>query len=142
SGVVRAYRVDNGELVWNWDSGNPNDTRPLAEGQTYTRNSPNVWSIMSVDEKLGLIYLPLGNQTPDQYGADRTPAAEKFSAGIVALDLRTGRVKWHYQLTHHDLWDMDVGSQPVLMDIQTQDGLQPAVIQPTKQGSLYVLNRQ
>lgn len=141
SGVVRAFDVQNGKLIWNWDSGNPEATTPLAAGKIYTRNSPNVWSIMSADEEHGLVYLPLGNQTPDQYGADRTPATEKYASGIVALDINTGKVRWNYQFTHHDLWDMDVPSQPILLDLQTQYGMTPAVIQPTKQGSLYVLNR-
>lgn len=64
SGVIRAYDVHDGHLVWNWDSNNPEDTKPLAAGQTYSRNSANMWSIASVDEDLGMIYLPLGNQTP------------------------------------------------------------------------------
>ncbi|MEE1921115.1 glucose/quinate/shikimate family membrane-bound PQQ-dependent dehydrogenase [Pseudomonas sp. 148P] len=142
SGVIRAYDVHDGRLVWNWDSNNPDDTKPLAPGKTYSRNSANMWSLASVDEKLGMVYLPLGNQTPDQWGADRTPGAEKFSAGIVALDLATGKVRWNYQFTHHDLWDMDVGSQPTLLDLKTADGVKPALIAPTKQGSLYVLDRR
>lgn len=141
SGVIRAYDVHDGRLVWNWDSDNPDETAPLAPGKTYSRNSANMWSLASVDEKLGMVYLPLGNQTPDQWGADRTPGAEKFSAGIVALDLATGKVRWNYQFTHHDLWDMDVGSQPTLLDLKTADGVKPALIAPTKQGSLYVLDR-
>ncbi|WP_426234447.1 glucose/quinate/shikimate family membrane-bound PQQ-dependent dehydrogenase [Pseudomonas sp. TWP3-2] len=142
SGVIRAYDVRDGHLVWNWDSNNPDATEPLAPGQTYSRNSANMWSLASVDEKLGMVYLPLGNQTPDQWGADRTPGAEKFSAGLVALDLATGKVRWNYQFTHHDLWDMDVGSQPTLLDMKTADGIKPALIAPTKQGSLYVLDRR
>jgi quinoprotein glucose dehydrogenase len=142
SGVIRAYDVHDGHLVWNWDAGNPEATAPLAAGKFYTRNSPNMWSLASVDEKLNMVYLPLGNQTPDQWGADRTPGAEKFSAGIVALDLTTGKVRWNYQFTHHDLWDMDVGSQPTLLDMATVDGAKPALIAPTKQGSLYVLDRR
>ncbi|MDD0974360.1 glucose/quinate/shikimate family membrane-bound PQQ-dependent dehydrogenase [Pseudomonas fontis] len=142
SGVIRAYDVHDGHLVWNWDSNRPDDTAPLAPGKTYSRNSANMWSLASVDEKLGMVYLPLGNQTPDQWGADRTPGAEKFSAGMVALDLATGKVRWNYQFTHHDLWDMDVGSQPTLLDLKTADGVKPALIAPTKQGSLYVLDRR
>jgi len=142
SGVIRAFDVHDGHLVWNWDAGNPDATAPLAEGQTYTRNSPNMWSLASVDEKLGLIYLPLGNQMPDQWGGNRTAGAEKFSAGTVALDIDTGKLRWNYQFTHHDLWDMDVGSQPTLVDMKTADGIKPALIQPTKQGSLYVLDRR
>lgn len=142
SGVIRAYDVHDGRLVWNWDSNNPTETAPLAPGKTYSRNSANMWSLASVDENLGMVYLPLGNQTPDQWGADRTPGAEKFSAGIVALDLATGKVRWNYQFTHHDLWDMDVGSQPTLLSLKTADGVKPALIAPTKQGSLYVLDRR
>ncbi|MBP5138654.1 glucose/quinate/shikimate family membrane-bound PQQ-dependent dehydrogenase [Pseudomonas chlororaphis] len=142
SGVIRAFDVHDGHLVWNWDAGNPDATAPLAEGQTYTRNSPNMWSLASVDEKLGLIYLPLGNQMPDQWGGNRTAGAEKFSAGTVALDIDTGKLRWNYQFTHHDLWDMDVGSQPTLVDMKTAGGIKPALIQPTKQGSLYVLDRR
>ncbi|MBS7561321.1 MULTISPECIES: glucose/quinate/shikimate family membrane-bound PQQ-dependent dehydrogenase [unclassified Pseudomonas] len=142
SGVIRAFDAHDGHLVWNWDSGNPDETAPLPEGQTYTRNSPNMWSLASVDEKLGMVYLPLGNQMPDQWGGNRTAGAEKFSAGTVALDIDTGKLRWNYQFTHHDLWDMDVGSQPTLLDMKTADGVKPALIQPTKQGSLYVLDRR
>lgn len=142
SGVVRAYDVSTGELVWNWDSGNPEATTPIAPDATYTRNSPNVWAPLSVDERLGLVYLPTGNATPDQYGAERNENDETYSAGLVALDIVTGQVRWRYQFVHHDLWDMDTPAQPVLLDLQTQNGMQPAVIQPTKQGSLYVLNRE
>ncbi|WP_460317714.1 glucose/quinate/shikimate family membrane-bound PQQ-dependent dehydrogenase [Pseudomonas ogarae] len=141
SGVIRAYDVHDGHLVWNWDAGNPEETAPIAEGKTYTRNSPNMWSLASVDEKLGLIYLPLGNQMPDQWGGNRTLVSEKFSAGTVALDIDTGKLRWNYQFTHHDLWDMDVPSQPTLVDIKTAQGVKQALVQPTKQGSLYVLDR-
>jgi quinoprotein glucose dehydrogenase len=142
SGVVRAYDVETGLLVWNWDSGNPDDTAPLAPGETYTPNSPNSWSTASVDETLGMIYLPMGNAPPDQWGAKRTPNDEKFSAAIVALDLATGKVRWVYQTVHHDLWDMDIGSQPSLVDLDTPDGKVPALVAPTKRGDLYVLDRR
>jgi quinoprotein glucose dehydrogenase len=142
SGVVRAYDVETGRLVWNWDSGNPDDTAPLAPGETYTPNSPNSWSTASVDETLGMIYLPMGNAPPDQWGAKRTPNDEKFSAAIVALDLATGKVRWVYQTVHHDLWDMDIGSQPSLVDLDTPDGKVPALVAPTKRGDLYVLDRR
>jgi quinoprotein glucose dehydrogenase len=142
SGVVRAFDVHDGHLVWNFDAGNPADTAPIAPGKTYVRNSPNMWSMFGVDEKLGLVYLPMGNQTPDQYAALRTPESEKLSAGIVALDIATGALKWNYQFTHHDLWDMDIGGQPSLVDIQTSAGLVPSLVASTKQGSIYVLDRR
>ncbi|CRL99577.1 glucose/quinate/shikimate family membrane-bound PQQ-dependent dehydrogenase [Pseudomonas sp. 24 R 17] len=141
SGVIRAFDVHTGKLVWNWDSGNPDDTTPLAEGKTYTRNSPNMWSMFAVDEKLGMLYLPMGNQMPDQYGGDRTDDSEKYAAGLTALDIDTGHVKWTFQFTHHDLWDMDVGGQPSLIDIKTEAGVKQAVMASTKQGSIYVLDR-
>ncbi|MGR1216673.1 glucose/quinate/shikimate family membrane-bound PQQ-dependent dehydrogenase [Metapseudomonas otitidis] len=145
SGVIRAYDVRDGHLVWNWDPGRPDDTAPLAEGRTYTRNSPNMWSVMSLDEELGLLYLPMGNQTPDQWGGRRTPASETYSAGVTALEIATGKVRWTFQMTHHDLWDMDVGGQPTLVDLPGQkpgDAPRPALIASTKQGSLYVLDRR
>ncbi|MEX1829613.1 glucose/quinate/shikimate family membrane-bound PQQ-dependent dehydrogenase [Luteibacter sp. CQ10] len=142
SGVIRAYDVHDGHLVWNWDPGKPDDTAPIAAGDTYTRNSPNVWSLFSVDESLGMVYLPMGNQTPDQFAGTRTPTSEKFGAGIVALDIATGKLRWNYQFTHHDLWDMDVGGQPTLIDLKTADGMKPALVASTKQGSVYVLDRR
>lgn len=142
SGVIRAYDADTGALLWNWDSGNPDQTAPLAPGQTYTANSPNMWSTASADEKLGLVYVPLGNQTPDQLGMNRGANVEKFSSSIVALDLATGKMRWVRQTVHHDLWDMDVPSQPSLVDITTDNGVVPALVGPTKQGDIYVLNRE
>ncbi|MGX5218764.1 glucose/quinate/shikimate family membrane-bound PQQ-dependent dehydrogenase [Pseudomonas segetis] len=141
SGVIRAYDVKDGHLVWNWDSGKPEATAPIAEGETYTRNSPNMWSVMSIDDKLGLLYLPMGNQMPDQWGGNRSEASETYSAGVTALDIKTGKVSWTFQMTHHDLWDMDIGGQPTLVDIKTADGIKPALMASTKQGSIYVLDR-
>ncbi len=126
SGVIRAFDIRTGELLWNWDSGNPDVTTPLPEGQHYTTNSPNSWSVSSVDEKLGLIFIPLGNQVPDQLGMGRSENVEKYSSSIVALDVSTGQVKWVRQTVHHDLWDMDVPAQPVLLDI---NGV-PALVGP------------
>ncbi|KUM28053.1 glucose dehydrogenase [Mesorhizobium loti] len=143
SGVIRAYDAGTGALLWNWDSGNPDQTTPLPAGQKYTNNSPNMWSTASADEKLGLLYLPLGNQTPDQLGMGRSANVEKFSSSITALDLNTGKVRWVRQLVHHDLWDMDVPAQPTLVDITSASGaIVPALVEPTKQGDLYVLDRR
>ncbi|MBS1183017.1 MAG: glucose/quinate/shikimate family rane-bound PQQ-dependent dehydrogenase [Proteobacteria bacterium] len=143
SGVIRAFDVDTGALIWNWDSGNPAETAPLPPGQTYTTNSPNSWSVFSVDEALGLVYVPLGNQTPDQLGMGRSASVEKYSSSIVALDLDTGQDRWVRQTVHHDLWDMDVPAQPVLLDLTKSDGTTvPALVGPTKQGDIYVLDRR
>ena len=142
SGVIRAYDAETGQLIWNWDSGNPLQTKPIGPNETYTSNSPNMWSTASADEKLGLVYLPLGNQTPDQLGMGRSENVEKFSTSITALDLNTGQVRWVRQTVHHDLWDMDVPAQPTLVDIRTAAGVVPALVGPTKQGDLYVLDRR
>lgn len=142
SGVIRAYDVDNGELVWNWDPGNPEQTDPIAPGETYSTSTPNSWSVSSVDEELGLIYLPMGNQVPDQWGKNRNPEAAPFSSSIVALDIDTGEVRWVFQTVRNDLWDMDVPAQPSLLELDTENGPVPALVAPTKQGDVYVLNRR
>lgn len=142
SGVIRAFDIQTGDLVWNWDSGNPDDTAPLPPGRTYTPNSPNSWSISSVDEALGMVYVPMGNQPPDQWGGRRSEAVERYSSSVVALDLATGRVRWHFQTVHHDLWDYDVPSQPTLIDLDIGGQRVPALVQPTKQGELFVLDRR
>ncbi|MGA2564857.1 MAG: PQQ-binding-like beta-propeller repeat protein, partial [Steroidobacteraceae bacterium] len=142
SGVIRAYDVYTGKLVWNFDSKKPDQTQPIANGETYSPNAPNSWSVSSYDPELGLVYVPMGNESPDQYGATRSPAVEKFSSAVVALDAETGKVRWVYQTVHHDLWDMDVPSQPSLIDLTIEGKSVPALVQPTKQGDIYVLNRQ
>ncbi|WP_108125356.1 glucose/quinate/shikimate family membrane-bound PQQ-dependent dehydrogenase [Saccharospirillum mangrovi] len=141
SGVIRAYDAKTGELVWNWDPANPEDTAPIASGETYSTSSPNSWSVASADEDLGLIYFPMGNRTPDQLGMYRTENEEKYASSVVALSLETGQVAWVQQFVHHDLWDMDTPAQPVLLDLNTDSGQQPALVVPTKQGDVYVLNR-
>ena len=142
SGVIRAFDVDSGELLWNWDSGNPDVTTPLPEGETYTANSPNSWSVFSYDAALGLVYIPLGNQVPDQLGMGRSEHVETYSSSIVALDIATGAVRWVRQTVHHDLWDMDVPAQPVLVDLTRDGATVPALVGPTKQGDIYVLDRR
>ena len=143
SGVVRAFDVHSGRLVWAWDPGNADITGQLPQGQAYTRNSPNVWGGMSYDARLGLAYLGTGNATPDFYAAQRTPEMEKNSSAIVAMDIRTGKPRWLYQTVHHDLWDFDIPSQPALVDVNNaQGGVDPALLQVTKQGMIFMLNRE
>jgi len=142
SGVIRAFDVETGDLVWNWDPANPDETQPLPPGESYTPNSPNSWSTSSVDEELGLVYIPMGNQPPDQWGANRSEPVERYSTSVVALDLRTGQPRWHFQTVHHDLWDYDVPSQPSLIDLSIGGETIPALVQATKQGEIYVLDRR
>ncbi|MFT0771186.1 MULTISPECIES: membrane-bound PQQ-dependent dehydrogenase, glucose/quinate/shikimate family [Psychrobacter] len=144
SGVIRAYDVNTGELLWNWDSGDPDNTAPFDVNdptQTYKTSSPNSWSVATADEELGLAYFPMGNRTPDQLGSYRNAAEEKYATSVVALDIETGEARWVQQFVHHDLWDMDTPAQPTLLDLDTADGVQPALVVPTKQGDVYVLNR-
>lgn len=141
SGVIRAYDALDGSFRWAWDMGRPGVNTEPAEGDMYTRGTPNVWSVMSADPELGMVYLPIGNATPDYYGGHRTPEMEEYASSIVALNTSDGSVAWHFQTTHHDIWDYDVGSQPVLFDFPGPNGPIPAVIQPTKRGELFVFNR-
>ena len=139
SGAIRAYDAVTGELSWAWDMGRPDRTGEPEPGETYTPGTPNSWSVMSADPELGLVYVPMGNATPDYYGGHRTPEMDEYSSSVVALDVSTGKPRWHFQTTHHDLWDYDVASQPVLIDLK--DG-RPALLQPTKRGELFLLDRR
>jgi quinate dehydrogenase (quinone) len=142
SGAVRAFSAETGELVWAWDLGDPTIDKLPPQGKTYTRGTPNVWSTPAVDTALGLVYLPTGNATPDYWGSHRTDASDRYSSSVVALDIATGKERWHFQTTHHDLWDYDVPSQPMLMDFPTVGGAKtPALIQLTKRGQIFVLDR-
>ncbi|MGI1680248.1 MAG: membrane-bound PQQ-dependent dehydrogenase, glucose/quinate/shikimate family [Cellvibrionaceae bacterium] len=142
SGVVRAFNAITGEFSWAWDMGRPGVSSEPDEGETYTRGSPNVWSLFSVDEERGMVFAPTGNETPDYFGALRNPSSEKFSSSIVALDGATGNLMWSFQTVHHDIWDYDVPSQPTLLDVPDENGkLIPAVLQATKRGEIFMLNR-
>lgn len=142
SGVVRAYDLVTGKLAWAFDPGDPDRDGLLKPGQTYVAGTPNVWSVASTDERLGLIYLPFGSTTPDHFGAYRTPNVEKFSNAIVAVDNKTGKVRWTFQVVHHDLWNYDISAQPVLTDFRAADGKAvPALISVSKTGETFVLDR-
>ena len=142
SGVIRGFDIHTGKLVWAWDSGAIDENALASPTHNYTNNSPNSWITAAYDAKLGLIYVPMGVQTPDIWGGNRTAVAERYSSALVALDVNTGKRAWFYQTVHHDLWDMDLSSQPTLVDISTAKGVIPAVLQPTKTGNLFVLDRR
>ena len=142
SGVVRAFNVVTGQLAWAWDLGNPATAKLPPQGQTYTRGTPNVWSTPAFDPELGLVYLPTGNATPDYWGSHRSAQSEKYSSSVVALDAVTGQERWHFQTVHHDLWDYDVPSQPMLIDFPVKGGTAPALVQLTKRGQIFVLDRR
>ncbi|WP_454883152.1 membrane-bound PQQ-dependent dehydrogenase, glucose/quinate/shikimate family [Sphingomonas oryzagri] len=142
SGVIRAFDAETGAFAWAWDMGRPGVHTEPGRGQTYTRGTPNSWAPMSGDDALGLVYVPTGNATPDFWGRERSPASERYSSSLVALDIATGEPRWSFQTVRHDLWDYDVASQPTLMDIRFGGQTIPALIQPTKRGELFVLDRR
>ena len=142
SGVIRAYSADSGAFVWAWDMGRPEFHGEPAPGESYSRSTPNAWAPPSADEELGLVYIPTGNPTPDHWGGNRSAASRKFGSSVVALDAATGDVRWSFQTTRHDLWDYDVASQPTLFDVTVDGKTVPALVQPTKRGELFVLDRR
>jgi len=141
-GVIRGYDAVTGKLKWAFDPGKPDDHNPPAPGQTYTLSTPNSWTAFSGDEALGLVFVPMGNGSPDYWGLKRTPETDRFSTAVVALDADTGQVRWEFQAVHHDLWDYDLAAQPVLVDFPTDSGKVPALIQATKTGQIFVLDRR
>ena len=142
SGVVRGYDAASGDMLWAWDMGRPGETGAPPEGQTYTRGTPNVWTIASGDDELGLVYLPLGNAAVDYWGGGRSDAENEYSTALVALDVETGQPEWHYQTVRYDIWDYDLGSQGTLIDFPTPDGPIPALVLPTKQSMFWVFDRR
>ncbi|MBL8271760.1 membrane-bound PQQ-dependent dehydrogenase, glucose/quinate/shikimate family [Steroidobacter sp.] len=142
AGVVRAFDAVTGAFVWAFDMGRPDRQSEPPEGETYTPATPNAWAPMSADESLDLVFVATGNATPDYFGGYRREFDDAYSSAVVAIEASTGRVRWAFQTVHHDLWDYDVASQPTLVDYPTANGSVPAVIQTTKRGELFVLNRE
>ena len=142
SGVVRAYDPKTGKLAWAWDLGKTNPTEPVKKGETYTLGTPNAWGTYTADTKLGLVYLPMGNATPDYFGGKRRKFDDEYSSAVVALDIKTGKERWHFQTVHHDLWDFDLPIGPSLVDVKTDQGIVPALVQTTKRGEFFMLDRR
>ena len=142
SGVIRAFDAATGKLAWAFDIGRPDRTTAPPEGQTYTNSTPNAWAPMSADPDLGLVFVPTGNATPDYYGAMRRSFDDAISSSVLAIDVDTGKLRWLFQTAHHDIWDYDVASQPGLVDISTPQGTRKALVQATKRGEIFVLDRQ
>lgn len=141
SGIVRAYDVRTGEFRWGWNSVPP-DMPEVDEAGNYTTGTTNVWSTISVDAERNLVIVPTGNSSPDYYGGDRGGNLDYYSSSVVALDGTTGEVVWHYQTVHHDIWDLDIPAQPTLVDIEIGGETRPAVVQVTKMGMTFVLDRE
>lgn len=142
SGVVRAFDAISGAFAWAWDVGRPGQSGMPAPGESYTRGTPNAWGPMSGDEELGLVYVPTGNATPDHWGGHRSAASDASSSALVAIDATTGSERWRFQVVHHDIWDYDNAAQPTLVDVRINGEKTPAVLQATKTGQVYLLDRR
>ncbi|MDI3564449.1 pyrroloquinoline quinone-dependent dehydrogenase [Bradyrhizobium sp. Arg816] len=131
SGVVRAFDARSGQPRWTFE--------PLKRDGVEAGHA-NVWAPMSVDAARGLVFLPTSSPSPDFWGGKR-PGNNEHANSVVALRIETGEVVWAFQTVHHDVWDYDLASQPTLTRIDTGDGQRDVVIQPTKQGFVFVLDR-
>jgi quinoprotein glucose dehydrogenase len=144
AGVVRAYDARTGTLRWAWD---PHPPAGLKGSETWQgpaaerTGAANAWSIISVDSARGLVFVPTGSASPDFYGGERL-GTNLYANSLVALRAATGEVAWHFQVVHHDLWDYDVASQPVLFTLRRNGASIPAVAQATKMGHVFILNRE
>ena len=142
-GLVRAFDARTGKLLWTFNT----IPRPGEFGNDTWENdswavngNTGVWTQITVDEDLGLVYLPVETPTIDEYGGNR-PGNNLFSSSLVCLDVRTGKMIWHYQLTHHDIWDRDVPTAPILADLTVGGKRIEAVVQLTKQSFAYAFDR-
>jgi len=142
-GYTRGFDVRSGKRLWIFHTipkkGEPGYDTWLNGSAEYTGNT-GVWTQVSIDQDLGLAYLPVESPTGDYYGGHR-PGNDVYGESLVCVDLKTGKVKWYYQMVHHPLWDMDASSTPLLMDINVNGKAIKAVAQPSKQGILYVFDR-
>ena len=132
SGAVRAYNVRTGQPVWKWEP------IPWGASQNPPTGAGNVWSTIAADPQLGLVYVPTGSASPDYYGGMR-PGDDRDANSIVALDATTGRKIWAFQVVHHDLWDYDIASEPLLF---AWHGNIPAIAVIPKTGMVFVLDRR
>lgn len=144
-GVVRAYDARTGKLEWSWDpipQAADDPARKTWQAESATRTgAANAWSIISVDRERGLVFVPTGSPSPDFYGGERKGNNE-YANSVVALRASTGKVVWHFQVVHHDLWDYDVASQPMLITVKRNGRDIPAVAVGTKIGHLFLLHRE
>lgn len=142
-GYVRGFDVRTGKRLWIFHTipkkGEFGYDTWLNGSAEYTGNT-GMWTQLSVDEELGLVYLPIESPTGDFYGGHR-PGNNLFGETLVCVDLKTGERKWHFQLVHHPLWDMDISSAPILADVTVDGKRRKIVAQPSKQGFLYVFDR-
>ena len=142
-GDIRGWDAKTGKLLWTFHTvprpGEPgSETWPA--GAWENRSGTNTWGFLTIDVKRGIVYVPLGAPTSDFYGADRVGDG-LYGNSLVALDVRTGEVKWYQQLVHHDIWDYDLAAPPALFEIHRAGRSIPVVAQITKMGLLFVFDR-
>ena len=142
-GLVRAFDAKTGKQAWRFNTipypGQPGNETWENGSWEWTGNT-GVWTQISVDPELGLVYLPVESPTIDTYGGNR-PGNDLYAESLVAVDLKTGAHKWHFQLVHHPIWDHDISSAPLLIDATIDGKPRKLVAQPTKQAYLYVFDR-
>jgi len=142
-GDIRGWDARSGKLLWSFHTV-PRAGEPGVEtweGESWkNRSGTNVWSFFTIDTQRGIVYAPLGSPTSDYYGADRK-GANLYGNSIVALDAATGKLKWHRQLVHHDLWDYDLPAAPTLVDVKRDGRTIPAVAVMTKMGLVFIFDR-
>lgn len=143
-GIVRAFDARSGALRWRWDPIPREPANPVfadwPAGATATASAANAWAPLSVDAARHLVFVPTGSASPDFFGGLRH-GDNRWANSLVALDSRSGELRWGRQLVHHDLWDHDLPAQPTLVELQRDGQRVPAVVQPTKMGWLFTLHR-
>jgi quinoprotein glucose dehydrogenase len=143
-GMVRGYDARTGKRLWIFNTiprrGEFGYDTWLENSADYNGNT-GIWAQMSADPELGLVYVPVEMATGDYYGGNR-PGNTLFADSLLALDVKTGRRKWHYQTVHHDVWDWDLACAPILFDMQMNGRTIKAIAQPTKHAFLFVFNRE
>lgn len=145
SGEVRGFDAITGKLKWTWDpvpqSADDPASKTWLTGDAKRTGGANAWSVIAADPERGLVFVPTGSPAPDYYGGERQ-GDNLYANSIVALRAETGEVAWHFQMVHHDLWDYDVASPPLLFDVHRDGRTIPAVGVAPKNGYYYILSRE
>ncbi len=143
AGDTRAWDAHTGKLLWTFHSvPRPGETgsETWKADDWKNRSGTNVWGLFTIDTERGILYMPFGEPTTDYWGGDR-PGKNLFGTSLVAVDALTGKLKWYFQVVHHDTWDYDLCAPPILFDVTQKGKKIPAVGQLTKSGYVYILNR-
>src|SRR6185312_3461013 len=144
-GEVRAFDVVTGKLKWSWDPIPQNTHDPDADtwtnGGAHRTGAANAWSVIAADPARNLVFVPTGSASPDYYGGERL-GDDLFADSVIALRADTGKIVWHFQTVHHNLWDYDVATPPLLFDVHRDGATIPAIVIGSKTGNVFILNRE